>query len=401
VLYGALMLATLPTTLGASGQIIWEPRVMRALRKAIRPQLIQADEYIHAFYRGNLKKEEAIDKIRLLGIPDKEIDFLFSLSEAMPGVQDIITMAVREAFSPAIAAKFGQYEEGAERYLNAKKYLDAQGMSQETFMLFWAAHWRLPSTEQGFEMLHRGIISEEELKMLLVASDVMPFWRDKIINMSYAPYTRVDVRRMHQLGILKDSDLLRTYKDIGYDEQHAQNLADWTVQYNDKVEQTEESREKKRLEKNKDLTVGYVIKDYKIGNISQTDAKSMITTMGYDNSEAEFMLGIADYEVEKDKSDKYIDIYQDYFLKGIDTEAQTTEKLGKLNLHSSYSDYLIKLWKLQKSSRTQLPSRADILSWYKKKQITIDVARTELQQLGYQDKYIELYLKASEPVEEE
>ncbi|GAH93918.1 unnamed protein product, partial [marine sediment metagenome] len=41
-------------------------------------------------------------------------------------------------------------------------------------------HWSLPSPSQGFEMLHRGVIDEAELNMLLRALDIMPFWREKL-----------------------------------------------------------------------------------------------------------------------------------------------------------------------------------------------------------------------------
>ncbi|GAJ24007.1 unnamed protein product, partial [marine sediment metagenome] len=114
------------------------------------------------------------------------------LAYQIPPVADIITMAVREAFTPAIAARFGQYEDLPAPYV---EWVQKKGLSKEWAERYWAAHWSLPSPQQGFEMLHRGVIGEGDLNMLLRALDVMPFWRDKLTQIAYRPLSRVDVRR--------------------------------------------------------------------------------------------------------------------------------------------------------------------------------------------------------------
>ncbi|GAH07016.1 unnamed protein product, partial [marine sediment metagenome] len=60
-----------------------------------------------------------------------------------------------------------------------------KGLSKEWSQRYWAAHWSLPSASQGFEMLHRGIINQSDLNMLLRALDVMPFWREKLTGIAY------------------------------------------------------------------------------------------------------------------------------------------------------------------------------------------------------------------------
>ncbi|GAI59087.1 unnamed protein product, partial [marine sediment metagenome] len=49
-------------------------------------------------------------KLRRVGIHDDYTDVYRTLAYQIPPVADIITMAVREAFTPDIAARFGQYE---------------------------------------------------------------------------------------------------------------------------------------------------------------------------------------------------------------------------------------------------------------------------------------------------
>ncbi|GAI22279.1 unnamed protein product, partial [marine sediment metagenome] len=117
-----------------------------------------------------------------IGIHPDYTDVYRTLANPIPPVADIITMAVREAFSPAIAERFGQYEDFPPDF---ERYASMKGLTPEWSKRYWAAHWSLPSPQQGFEMLHRGIINEDELRMLMRALDIMPFWRDKLMQMSY------------------------------------------------------------------------------------------------------------------------------------------------------------------------------------------------------------------------
>ena len=80
----------------------------------------------------------------------------------------------------------------------------------------------LPSIGQGFEMLHRRVIEDADLDLLLRALDVMPFWREKLKDISYNPLTRVDVRRMHRIGVLEEEGVFNAYLDVGYNEENAQ-----------------------------------------------------------------------------------------------------------------------------------------------------------------------------------
>ncbi|GAH54249.1 unnamed protein product, partial [marine sediment metagenome] len=116
-------------------------------------------------------------QLRQIGIHPDYFDTYKTLAYPIPPVADIITMAVREAFTPDIAKRFGQYEDYPPDF---EHWTLRKGLSKEWSMRYWAAHWSLPSAQQGFEMLHRGAINPTELNMLLRALDVMPFWRDKL-----------------------------------------------------------------------------------------------------------------------------------------------------------------------------------------------------------------------------
>ncbi|GAJ24320.1 unnamed protein product, partial [marine sediment metagenome] len=147
-------------------------------------------------------------RLRRIGVHPAYFPLYKELAHPIPPVADIITMAVREAFTPAIAAKFGQYEDLPPAYVD---WVQRKGLSKDWAERYWAAHWSLPSPMQGFEMLHRGAINFDELDMLLRALDVMPFWRDKLTKIAYRRLTRVDIRRMYKAGVLTEAEVYESY----------------------------------------------------------------------------------------------------------------------------------------------------------------------------------------------
>lgn len=254
--------------------------------------------------------------------PDR-IKLYQELAYKVAGVQDVIRFAVREVYTPEIAEKFRQFEDFPELAVpDAEKV----GIRKELLKQYWAAHWELPGVSQGYEMFHRGVIDEETLKVLLRARDVMPFWRDKLLKISYNVYNRIDVRRMWDLGVLDDTALLKAYKDMGYDEEHANKLVLWTklfirvpeiiarykngyinrdsvlsqitalgasVELAQFLFETKVAVEKPaRVAAEKDLTKAEIIKGVKTGVISWEEGIERLMALGYDEEEAMFILAI-------------------------------------------------------------------------------------------------------------
>ncbi|GAH58877.1 unnamed protein product, partial [marine sediment metagenome] len=46
-----------------------------------------------------------------------------------------------------------------------------------------------------------------ELDSLFMATDIMPWWREKLKAISYNPLTRVDVRRVFKMGIVSEEQV--------------------------------------------------------------------------------------------------------------------------------------------------------------------------------------------------
>jgi hypothetical protein len=202
------------------------------------------------------------------------------LAYQIPPVADIITMAVREAFTPEIASRFGQYEGLPTAFVDA---VGKKGISKEWAERYWAAHWSLPSPQQGFEMLQRGVISRDDLALLLRALDIMPFWRDKLIQISYNPLTRVDIRRMYALNIINTAEVNKAYQEIGYNTENAARLTTFTVKLTEQAAaRAAAAKEKAKAEKIPLWTTAQTLSFVKKGLITTDRARQELIWLGYD-----------------------------------------------------------------------------------------------------------------------
>lgn len=201
------------------------PDVATSVQAWLR-ELISEDDLDAALIANRMRPEDAA----LL----KEVVFF------VPPAQDLIRMAVREVFTPDVRSTFGLDEDFPEDFA---AFARQQGISEQWARAYWAAHWTLPSPRQGFEMLHRKVIEPEELDVLLRSLDVMPFWRDKLTSIAFSPLTRVDVRRMHALGLLTDAELKARYEDLGFSPDDADMMVAFTVAFNTVEEEIPEDLE--------------------------------------------------------------------------------------------------------------------------------------------------------------
>jgi len=291
--------------------------------------MLTASDLTTLWLRKELDDEQFDIRMGELGITTDDIERVKKLAYFIPGVQDIIHMAVREAFTPEIAEAFGQYQDFPPALA---EWGMKQGLSEEWSKRYWAAHWDLPGLAQGFEMFQRKIIDLPTLKMLLRALDVMPFWRDKLIEMAYQPITRVDIRRIHKLMGKSTAWLIERYEAVGYSPDDAKELAAFTIELN-----KEEAKLEKQYER--DLTASEVTSAYANAMISSGDATAMLGTLGYNSDEITFKLSLADLSNIKRVRNKKIDIIKQRLAYGVTDLNDTVDALNKLDLPPAEMDY--------------------------------------------------------------
>jgi len=368
-----------------------------AERENIFSDLGKADihpDYQQQYYDAVLTKPASIDLVsyhlrqendlanldrdlKRIGIHPDYFEVYRTLADRIPPVADIITMAVREAFNPEIARRFGQYEDFPKEF---GRYAQQQGLSEDWAERYWAAHWGLPSPQQGFEMLHRGVIDERDLELLMKAQDIMPFWRDKMVDIAYRPLTRVDVRRMYKEGILDERGVFNAYLDAGYNDENAENMTEFTISY--------------VLSQQSKFTTGDVVKAYTARMIDEREAKSLLNMLGVRRDDANYIIGTADYKRDWALIDAQTSAIRNLYKRGQYSENKARSELLRLDLPSVQVDTLMEQWWYErKEDGVQTWTKAETFKYVKQGLISPERGQQELEAMGYDDEHINIYMK--------
>ena len=360
----------------------WHDDYIKLWEKVTKPTVPEGDLitlwYRHEELRGPIEQEFA-----KRGWTEERIERLIQSRKALPGIQDLISMAVREAWNEETVTRFEYDSDFPEQVV---KYAEAQGLDREWVTYFWRAHWQLPSISAGYEMVHRlrpgttdNPFTVEDLQTLLRTADIPTFFRDRLIEISYAPYTRVDLRRMYGQGILTYDELVSGYKDIGYDDVKSVNLADFAVAL-----ETQEQR---------DLTKAMITGAFKRSILSRADALDALVGIGFRSEDADLALAQVEYDLSRDKIDDDIDRVKFLYIEGEYAEGDVYAQLGHLALPAAQVADLIISWDITRRKKQALPSKGDLEDFYRRDLISLADLREGLGKRRFIDEDIDLYIQ--------
>lgn len=227
------------------------------------------------YRRGGLTRGQLKERIRETGfLRDSTDDEIEVMLKYVPGPSDLTRFMVRDVADQSIVNTFGLDAEFDAKIDNdIMRQMDAQGVDIETMRQYWRAHWDIPSNTQLFEMFHRNRLREKgdplytdqaTIATALAQNDVLPFWRDRLLSISYNPLGRIDTRRAFEMGVINEREVFEAYVAQGYDDRNAGILRDFTVEL-----------------KNAALDNAQEVKDYENGLITLSDANERLKRKGF------------------------------------------------------------------------------------------------------------------------
>lgn len=332
--------------------------------------------------RGLIGEAEYTASMFQNGLSPRWTQVVKDAAQIIPPVQDLITMAVKEAFTPSVIQRFGLMEDFPPEFAT---WAQKQGLSTEWAQRYWAAHWGLPSVQMGYEMLHRGIIGEDDLDLLLRTQDITPFWREKLKLISFANFTRVDIRRMHALGILDEAQVIRAYQDIGYDPEKAALMMQFTVQLN----QSADPENPDDLGK---LTRASVLNFYGDGLLTREAAIGLLVEGGNTPAAAALYISDVDFERERKNRNAEIGLIVELAEAGTITMEEATDRLNRLGIAADEVARALAAIVRAQNKKTQLPTKAEGMRWFKKGIIQREQLIDLLRRLGYADAWVIIYV---------
>jgi hypothetical protein len=299
-------------------------------RAGARPPAL--GEMLDLLNRGQVDSGAVTAALRDAGIRQEWVAPLLELRRVIPPLSDQVRFAVREARTPATVQRFGMDQDLPPDFVRAAAEV---GLNEEDARLYWRAHWDLPSPEQGFRMLHRGIIDQPTLELLLRSLDVMPFWRQRMIELTYNVPGRIDLRRMFQHGVVNEGEVLAGYKRLGYAPADAETLTEFAT-----VEKTEPERQ---------LAKSEVVAFYEAKTIDRTEAARLLGLLGYRENDAGMMLDLADARRAKAYRNATIAVVRRRFLEGEVDAAEATARLDTIGVPTDEREQLLDLWSFERA----------------------------------------------------
>jgi hypothetical protein len=342
-------------------------------------RFLDMETALKLYWRGKIELEEFLRIGRYHGYTPQNLALWSMAQEYYPAPEDVVRFAVREVYNPTIRTLYGLDEDLTTDYLDMARKV---GLSETFARDYWASHWILPSVEMGFEMFHREVINRDELITLLRTQDIMPYWRDKLIQISYALVTRVDARRMLEVGVWSPEQFFRHMLHLGYSPEDARDITAWAVQ--------------EYVEENRELTKSDIKKALVNGDITTETALSMLKDLGYPDFNAELILNDWLRETLKEWIDATIEYWSYLFVRGRIDLTTLRGKFGELPISSTRLEKEVLKAQLEKDRRVKSPSKEDIIKWFNNKQIGYDTAFEMLREIGYSDFHAFLYLGGKE-----
>jgi len=126
---------------------------------------------------------------------------------------------------------------------------------------------------------------------------------------------------MYRFGVLDETGVYDTYRDIGYDHEHAVAMTEFTV-----LDALTDERE---------LTKTDVLKSYRLGRFTQAEAQTNLVELGYNATVAAMLLGNEDQAQESAKISGVVSNTHSLYIRGGISKSEVIARLAGFNLASA------------------------------------------------------------------
>lgn len=377
---------------------------------------------ITAWRRDPSKYEHYLDDLRVQGWSDDRIEALKFFTEFVPNAADQVNWLAREVYEPDMISKYGLDDE-LPVYENTD--FSKIGVTPEQMTNYWRAHWQHATFIQLVEMLHRGLINEDDVYEWYRLVEIPPYWRDKLTEIAYTWPTRVDIRRFYEQRTISEDRLRQLYRGLGYHGQDLEDYITWTKVYEDLPSllsrwskgwlSLEEVRQQlrdmglpeervetiiqekvyadaaERTTSERDVTRSDIFKGVKDERITRDEGIELLMDLGYDRDEADYILAVNVPEDETASAVQNRQLTKSDVLNGLRTEVLTEDEAREKLLELRYRPVDVQLlldifYASITAPDTEIgrqESKADIVKAVKSGLITPEEGYLRLQDIGF------------------
>lgn len=338
------------------------------------PSYSQGVEMMH---RGQLSPAQLDDLLKALDYAPTWRAKLRAIAQRIPPLGDMIRFAVREVYNPAQRQALGLDADYPTAFTAEAKL---HGMDEERARQYWAAHWRLPSAQQGYRMLWRGEISPAQLDGLLKALDYPAVWRQRLSNIAHVVPGRIDLRRMFAADLIGRAELKEGYGRLGYADADAERM---TLLAEELAGGAAGAKE---------LTLAHWSGEYLGGYITPTQYQTRVRELGYDDAEAAQLVRLYDAKKVAQARDGAVSRIRTSFVGYQISRSEAAEQLQRTSIRPEARDRILAEWDIARSANVKQMTAAQVRAAFKKARYSRAQAFSELQERGWRDDDANAYL---------
>jgi hypothetical protein len=309
---------------------------------------------------------------------------LLEVNKSIPGVQDMVTFAVREAFT------ISPLPDAPSSFVEAVKL---HGLDKKWADMYWWSHWKLPAFEHLTEAYVRGVISSSELNQYMVWHDYAPFARPgisksdtQIMNeLIYRLPGRIEARWMMRWGLITKEEVTKL---LLADRMHP----DW-------VQRVVDAEWMNILTDERTALKNTYVDMYASGKITLDDLRAKLLEQKYNEKEAELILKTAEWKRASWINEKRAEIALTAYRRGRIDENTLAAELMNAGYTTEMIQGLVNIYKkVPKEDIYQTPEeevraygKEVVISRFKEGFIDEAEFEDEMKLLGYSSDDIERY----------
>jgi hypothetical protein len=328
------------------------------------------------YYREGKSDAWLHERLSEHGFTPERIAEIKSTFPTLPTIQDLVYFLAREAFEPDMIARYGLDELYPQ---DMTVWAQKMGLDESWAKRYWYAHWEHPGLQTVFELFHRDQIDQDQIWNYFGLVEIPPFWRQRLINISYNVVTRVDARRFYELGVIDEARLEQIYRHMGYSPEDAKLYTEFTKAY--------------AASHDRDLTRSDIEQAYIDRDLSETEAIEYLVKTGWPRDYATFIIYRVAAKMDRDAREEKLELVKKQFVGNLISEAEARNQCVGLGFKVERINELVEKWRFLQWENTKLPSKTDLDKLLRNGIITEVQYKDTMKRLGYNDTFIGWYLK--------
>jgi hypothetical protein len=367
-------------------------------------QLIMPADAALAVLRGNITAAQGYDYARATGLADGDFDVIVANTGEPPALEEMLMLRRRNLITdelldrailqsrvrdewipyvkllsvepPSAADVLNALVQGQVSQAEAELRFAQAGGDPTWFQVAYDSTANSPAPVELAELANRGIIPWDGLGPDAVTWEQgfregrwKDKWQDAYRQLAvYHPPPR-EISTLVKEGGISQDEAMQLWQEAGLSPELAHVY--WVAAHYNKTSSVHT------------LAQAEITKLYTDRAITRDEAKSMLETVNWTATDAEWLLDIADLSVERAALEAAISKIKGLYVAWKITDQQASAALHALDVVASQVTSLMAIWSLERTSNVKVLTSAEITDAYYYQIVDVATAQAELQNIGY------------------